>query len=133
MLSVAEAQKIVLQHVQPLPPQPVALAAPALGLVLAEDVASDVDMPPFDKAMMDGFALRTIDLVEGEAELAIVEEVTAGKMPTMPVGTGQATRIMTGAPIPQGVDAVVMIEHCELLAAQRVRIHEPQARPGLNI
>src|SRR5436189_5429753 len=115
MLSVAEAQKIVSQQVQPLPPQMAALATTTFGLVLAEDVASDVDMPPFDKAMMDGFALRTEDLVEGKAELAIVEEVTAGKTPTMPVHAGQATRIMTGAPVPQGVDAVVMIERCELL------------------
>jgi molybdopterin molybdotransferase len=133
MLSVAEALKIVLAQVKALPPERVPLAPGTLGLILAEDVASDLDMPPFDKAMMDGFALRTADLRDGQAELAIVEEISAGKTPTVEVEAGQASRIMTGAPIPVGVDAVVMIERCEILANSRVRISEPRVKAGLNI
>jgi molybdopterin molybdotransferase len=101
--------------------------------VLAEDVASDIDSPPFDKAMMDGFALCCADLRDGQAELTIIEEIPAGKTPTVEVKAGQASRIMTGAPIPHLADAVVMIERCELLPNQRVRIEEPRIKPRLNI
>src|ERR1700691_4043037 len=110
MLTVAQALEIVLRNAQPLPPVTTALSHDALGLILAEDVVSDLDMPPFDKAMMDGFALRTAELRDGQAELAIVEEIYAGQTPTVEVKPGQASRIMTGAPIPRGADAVVMIE-----------------------
>src|SRR5260370_13172910 len=86
------------------------LTTAALGLVLAEDVASDIDMPPFDKALMDGFAVRCADLPEGQAVLTLIEEVTAGQTPRRTLAAGQATRIMTGAPIPAGADTVVMVE-----------------------
>ncbi len=132
MISVAQALEIVLQNAKPLRPIRAALAAEALGLVLAEDVISDLDMPPFDKAMMDGFALRSGDLREGRGELTIVDEIPAGKTPTVDVLMGQASRIMTGAPIPQGADAVVMIERCEI-AGDKVRVDEPRVRPGLNL
>lgn len=104
----------------------------ALGLLLAEDVRSDLDMPPFDKAMMDGFAVRAGDLSGGTGELAVVEEILAGQMPKVEVQAGQASRIMTGAPIPRGADAVVMIERCEVVG-QSVRIQESRVKPGLNI
>lgn len=131
MLTVAEAQQQILEQVRPLPPT--LATGQILGLVLAEDIGSDLDMPPHDKALMDGVALRSADLRDGRAELAIVEEVAAGQVPRLPVGSGQATRIMTGAPIPVGADAVVMIERCEVLGAERVRIHDACARPGHNI
>ena len=130
MLSVPEALKIVLAQVMPLPPEQAPLAPQSLGLVLAEDVVSDLNMPPFDKAMMDGFALRCADLRQGQAELAIVEEIPAGKTPTREVKAGQASRIMTGAPIPQGADAVVMIERCEILANRKVRVRDPLLARG---
>src|SRR5687768_1904231 len=110
MLSVAEAQRQVLEQVKPLPPTAVGPFPQALGLVLAEDVVSDLDMPPYDKALMDGFALRSQDVQDGGAALVVIEEVAAGQTPLRAVGPGQATRIMTGAPIPAGADAVVMIE-----------------------
>ncbi|MBM3993022.1 MAG: molybdopterin molybdotransferase MoeA [Planctomycetes bacterium] len=132
MLGVADALKIVLENVQPLAPIEAAISYESLGLVLAEDVASDLDLPPFDKAMMDGFALRAADLVDGKAELTIVEEIPAGKTPTVEVKAGQASRIMTGAPVPRGIDAVVMIERCEVVGT-RVRTNEPRVRAGLNI
>src|SRR3954470_22397170 len=109
MLSVADAQTLILGHVLPLPPETVPLSPAALGLVLAEDVVSDLDMPPHDKAMMDGYAVRAADLSAGTGTLAVVEEVVAGQVPRVAVGPGQATRIMTGAPIPEGADAVVQV------------------------
>ncbi|MBI1833129.1 MAG: molybdopterin molybdotransferase MoeA [Planctomycetes bacterium] len=132
MLSVAAALAIVLEQARPRSPVVLPLSPDMLGLVLAEDVVSDLDMPPFDKAMMDGFAVRTADLRDGKAELTIVEEIPAGKTPTVDVQAGQASRIMTGAPIPRGIDAVVMIERCEIVG-NRVRVNEPRARPGLNL
>jgi molybdopterin molybdotransferase len=133
MLGVAQALEIVLQNVKPLPAVSAPLGPETLGLILAEDVVSDLDMPPFDKAMMDGFALRSGDLRDGRAELAIIEEIPAGKTPTLPLGSGQASRIMTGAPIPTGADAVVMIERCEILANRKVRVNDPRLAPGHNI
>jgi len=133
MLSVAQAQEIILQAARPLPPQTLALAPAAVGLVLAEDVVSDIDSPPFDKALMDGYAVRTTDLPEGRGELAIIEEVTAGRLPTREVGPGQATRIMTGAPLPAGADAVIPVERTRLLEGERVRVEDRPPRPGVNI
>src|SRR5438132_11268596 len=98
MLSVQEALTKVLEQAQPVPPQTLALAPAVLGLVLAEDVASDMDMPPYDKAMMDGYAVRSTDLRAGQGELRVIEEVSAGRTPRLPVKPGEATRIMTGAP-----------------------------------
>jgi molybdopterin molybdotransferase len=132
MHSVAQALEIVLGQVPPLPPVTMPLGPEALGMVLAEDIVSDLDMPPFDKAMMDGFALRTSDLRDGRAELVIVEEIMAGKTPTTPIGCGQSSRIMTGAPVPQGADAVVMIERCEPVGAH-VRVNGGKVTAGLNI
>lgn len=133
MHTVAQALEIVLANAKPLSPKTIRLTAEALGLRLAEDVASDIDSPPFDKAMMDGFALRVSDLSNGYAELSIIEEIPAGRIPKKTVEAGQASRIMTGAPMPRGADAVVMIERCELLPDERVRINEPRAKVGTNI
>src|SRR4051812_29593597 len=132
MRSVAEAQRIILEHARPLAAQTAPLSASALGLVLAEDVASDTDMPPHDKALMDGYAVRCTDLREGRATLTVVEEVTAGKVPTRSVGPGQATRIMTGAPIPEGADAVVMVERSQS-EGNSVRVEDAPPKPGQNI
>src|SRR5947209_15572780 len=115
MLSVSEAQKIVLQHAKALLPATTAISPTALGQILAEDIASDIDMPPYDKAMMDGYAVRSEDLSKGQGELRVIEEVSAGRTPRLSVAPGQATRIMTGAPIPSGADAVVMVEQTTML------------------
>lgn len=112
MLTVAEALAAVIQTVQPGPAVEVALEE-ASGLVLAQDVVSDIDSPPFDKALMDGYALRLADANAG-AELDVIEEVTAGNIGSREVGRGQATRIMTGAPLPGGADLVIPIEETEV-------------------
>ena len=103
------------------------------GQVLAEAVASDIDSPPYTKAMMDGYAVNSLAGAAGsQATLRVIEEIAAGKMPTKRVGPGEAARIMTGAPLPDGADAVVMIERTEAVSANEVRIlAEP--KPGQHI
>jgi molybdopterin molybdotransferase len=133
MLSVTEAQAKIIERVRPLEAQALALGPEVLGLVLAEDVASDLDMPPYDKSMMDGYAVLAADLTAGRAELQVIEEVTAGQVPRLPVRAGQATRIMTGAPLPEGADAVVMIERTTLTGGTTVRIDDRPPKPGQNI
>src|SRR5262249_37934509 len=94
MLSVSQAQALILPEARPLPPEAVPLGPAALGALLAEDVVSDLDMPPYDKALMDGYAVRAADLADGRAALAVVEEITAGRVPRHALGPGQASRIM---------------------------------------
>ncbi|MEX2113241.1 MAG: gephyrin-like molybdotransferase Glp [Pirellulales bacterium] len=136
MLSVDEALQRVLSHAAAGQTIVVPLGE-ALGLVLAEDVASDVDSPPHDKALVDGYAVCAADLVEGRAELIILEEVTAGAVPGKRVTRGHATRIMTGAPLPDGADSVVMIEQTTIAPAgdptPRVQIAAPRMNLGQNI
>lgn len=133
MRTVAEAQALVLKHAHPPAPETVPISPEALGMVLAEDVASDLDLPPFDKAMMDGYAVRSSDLQTGSAVLTVIEEITAGQVPRRPVGKGQATRIMTGAPIPADADAVVKIESTRMVGGNQVAIEDRPAAPGMNI
>ena len=83
----------------------------ALYRVLAEDVFSDMDMPPFNKSAMDGFACRICDI---DRELEIIETIPAGKNPQNKIGPGQCAKIMTGAPVPEGADCVIMIEDTEV-------------------
>jgi molybdopterin molybdotransferase len=132
MLSVQEAQAKVVERVRPLEPRVHPLGPTSPGLVLAEDVASDMDMPPYDKSMMDGYAICSADLAQGLAELTVIEEVTAGQVPRLPLTRGQATRIMTGAPLPVGADAVVMVERTSL-SGSTVRIDDNALKPGQNI
>jgi molybdopterin molybdotransferase len=133
MLSVADAQRLVLEHVLPLPPQTVALGPSLLGRVLAEDVVSDTDSPPHDKALMDGYAVRCADLTAGRAALRVIEEISAGSVPRHAVGPGQAVRIMTGAPLPPGAEAVVMVERTRLLPDGRVEIEDRPPKPGQHV
>ena len=137
MLSVDEALVQVLDATRACSPVNVA-ARDALGLVLAEDVASDVDSPPHDKSIVDGYAILAADLAAGPAEFEVLEEVTAGEVPHANVISGAAVRIMTGAPLPEGADSVVMVEQAELLAAAdgtlgRVRLSPSKITRGQNI
>lgn len=113
MISVEEAQEQVLSRIVVLDAERVPLRE-ALGRVLAADVVSDIDVSPFDNSAMDGYAVRAGD-VAGASEsspvmLDVVDHIPAGVQPEIPVGPGQASRIMTGAPVPVGADAVVMVE-----------------------
>ncbi len=106
---LGDARSLLLGAVTPLAPRPTATGA-ALGLVLAEDVVAAEDVPPFANTAMDGFAVRAGDTVGAPVRLAVVGTITAGDPPEPAVGPGEAVRIMTGAPIPPGADAVVMVE-----------------------
>ena len=112
MVSVEEAFEHVARHVLPLATESVALQS-AAGRVLAKSIKADRDSPPWRKSMMDGFAVRAEDINAGRSSLTVNETVTAGGSPTMAVDSGTATRIMTGAPVPDGADAIVMIEMCD--------------------
>ncbi|CAN5685971.1 molybdopterin molybdotransferase MoeA [soil metagenome] len=111
MLSVEEATRAVLDHATALPAGHRPLSE-ALGCLLAEEVTADRDLPPFDKALVDGFAVRASDLAElgPDAELAIGEEILAGRTPSRSLGSQEAALIMTGAPLPEGADAVIRVE-----------------------
>ncbi|MBL9085339.1 MAG: molybdopterin molybdotransferase MoeA [Planctomycetales bacterium] len=132
MLTVAEALQKVQDCVAALPPRVVPLEQ-ALGCLTAESIASDVDSPPYDKSMVDGYAIRYADLKDGVGELRFLEEVTAGELPTVEVVSGTTTRIMTGAPMPAGADAVVMVERSKELPTGHIRLEDPKAKPGQNI
>ena len=92
--------------------------AHAANRILAEDVKSDMDMPPFDKSAMDGFACRRADLAN---ELTMVESIRAGYDPKKTVGPNQCSKIMTGGVVPPGADCVIMKEYVEIAAENTVR------------
>ena len=108
-ISVDEARERILARVAPLPAIESALAD-ALGAVLGVDVIADRDVPPFRNSAMDGYAVRGADVVVAPARLRVIGEIAAGVVPAGAVGTGEAMRIMTGAPMPDGADTVVRVE-----------------------
>jgi molybdopterin molybdotransferase len=91
--------------------------AECAGLVLAADVPADVSLPPFDNSAMDGFAVRSVDVVEAgpenPVELPVTDDIPAGRVDLPVLLPGTAHRIMTGAPLPAGADSVVMVEHTD--------------------
>jgi molybdopterin molybdotransferase len=121
-LSVSDAQKCVLGSVAVLGSEPVRLEQ-SLGRVLAEEVRANRDLPPYDVSAMDGYALRSADLKNIPAALEIVEDIKAGDMPAKVVRAGQCARIMTGAPVPQGADAVIRVEDTHASSESRVQIN----------
>jgi molybdopterin biosynthesis enzyme len=109
MISVAEAIQIVRQQTATLETERVKLKE-ALGRVLAADVVADSDLPPFDRAQMDGYAVRAEDVKEAPVRLRIAGESAAGRGWHHQLEEGQAVRIMTGAPVPEGADSVQQVE-----------------------
>jgi len=131
MIPFEEAYHIVLDNLPA--PRPVAAGLDeTVGRVLARDVVADRDNPPFNRSAMDGYAVRAADVVETPVTLEIVENIPAGRMPTRRVGTGQCAKIMTGAPVPEGADAVVMVEHTEAAGDGNVSIGKAVSA-GANI
>jgi molybdopterin molybdotransferase len=107
----SEAREIILAEIgsaRGMQPMEEALLAQAAGRVLAEDIAADRDTPALARSVRDGYAVRALDL---PGELEVIGEVRAGERFRGEVGGGQAVEIMTGAPVPAGADAVVMVEH----------------------
>ena len=136
MITMDEAIRIVLQHTSAIDGTNVDLMD-ALGCTLREDVRSDIDMPPFDKATMDGYAVVGEDVADARQEnpavLQVIEEIPAGYVPQKAVSNGQAATIMTGAPMPDGADTVVMVEDTvSEQDGEAVRVLAP-TEPGRNV
>lgn len=110
MISVDRAIESILEKVEPLPARPF-LLDDALGLVLAEPVSALQAQPPFDNSAMDGYAVRSADFQETPFVFEVIEDIAAGQWPQKKLGPRQASKVMTGAPIPQGCDCVVMVEN----------------------
>ncbi len=131
MISVAEAQDLVLVRCERLPARPVALGV-AADLVLADALTADAPVPPFDNSAMDGYALRAADLAGRPCtRLRVVGSLMAGGSPTVAVRAGEAVRIMTGAPIPDGADAVCVVERTR--REDGAVVVEGSVEPGANI
>ncbi|MEU4763575.1 gephyrin-like molybdotransferase Glp [Actinosynnema sp. NPDC023794] len=105
--------------------------ADCLGLVLAEDLVATVPLPPFDNSAMDGYAVRSADVASVPVELPVVEDIPAGRPASAPLAAGTAHRIMTGAPVPAGADAVVQVEWTDG-GTSVVRVDRPVA-VGQNV
>ena len=128
MVTPDEARQIVLEKIEPLATQTVP-HADALGRTLARDIVSDVQLPPFDNSAMDGYALRANETLS--ATLRVVESIAAGDFPRREIVPGTCAKIMTGAPMPPGADAVIMREETRE-GADFVEILAP-VRLGQNI
>ena len=120
-LRVSEAQRVIFESVAPLDTESVTLEQ-SLGRVLSEDIRANRDLPPYDVSAMDGYAVRSADLANASVSLKIIEDIKAGGMPTATVQVGQCSRIMTGAAMPQGADAVIRVEDTQLISADTVQI-----------
>ncbi len=124
MRSLVDAQREVLAAMTKLP----AASAPlgeCLGLVLADDVVAPHAVPPFANSGMDGFAVRAVDVSSVPVTLTVVEDLPAGSVARSVVAAGTAIKIMTGAPMPQGADAVVIVEDSESREAGKVTLLTP--------
>ena len=140
MIELPEAISLIERAATPLPPRRLPLLE-ACGRVLAAGIVSDVDSPPWDRAMMDGFAVRSEDFSAGVpeiVELDVAVDLAAGDVTTLAIGRGACGRIMTGAPIPAGADAVVPVESAvdgtaSVHAGGRVRLRDERFRVGQHI
>ena len=132
--SWTEARDLLLSRVHPVETEEIPLDACA-GRVLAFDLRAEEDVPPFDRSAYDGYAFRAEDVAEAAKErpvtLTITETVAAGSVPALPVLSGQAAHVMTGAPIPEGADCVINFERTAF-TAETVTLFAPM-KPGDNI
>jgi molybdopterin molybdotransferase len=113
LLSVDQARERILSHFQPVPTETLSLRE-CSNRVLAQDISASNDFPPFDNSSMDGFAVRAADVAgatnDSPRSLRVVADIPAGSHPMISLSKGEAARIMTGAPVPAGADAVVPVE-----------------------
>ncbi len=124
MIAVKDAIKMTLNEVTRLGAAEVDLKE-ASGYILAEDIFSDIDMPPFEKSSMDGYAFKAADCQNNSTVLDVVGSIPAGVYPDFEIEKGQAAKIMTGAPLPEGADSVQMVEKTQPLGENRIEILEP--------
>jgi molybdopterin molybdotransferase len=130
-LRASEALSLILESV-PLSGVETVMLEQSLGRVLAEAISANRDLPPYDVSAMDGFAVRSADVANAPTRLAIIEDIKAGDMPTRTVQAGQCARIMTGAPMPPGADAVIRVEDTKALPASDVQI-DKTVKPGNDV
>ncbi len=129
MLPFEEALGKVLALAKPLGSERVEIEH-AVGRALSVAITASRTLPPWNNSAMDGYAVRSIDC---PGQLQIIEKIFAGQQPKESLGAGQCSRIMTGAPMPQGADAVVMQENTRVLEGDRVEILPLPVRPGGNV
>lgn len=131
LLPYESAARLLLQNI-PAPRRKSVPLSKALGRVIAEGVEADQNIPAFNKSVMDGYAVRSEDVIQPPVTLRIVGEIPAGCPPDFKLGPGQTASIMTGAPLPPGADAVVKVENSELLPDSRVLLLAGTG-PGENV
>ncbi len=129
MITFEKAYEIVMNSSFPTGTEKISYTA-SLNRILAADIISDVDMPPFNKATVDGFACKRTDLGK---ELEIIETVQAGKSPEKIPGILQCARIMTGAPVPSGSDCIFMVEDSEILPSGKVRFTGSYRKDNISL
>jgi molybdenum cofactor synthesis domain-containing protein len=129
---LAEVQAAILRECLPLHPRAVALDQ-ALGCVTAVELTAEEAVPPFANTSMDGFAVRAADTLAAPVTLEVVATLAAGSAPDVEVGPGESVRIMTGAPMPPGADAVVMVERTHSDDGGATVVIEKPAAPGENV
>lgn len=110
----------------PLPGEKVSLENSA-GRILFTDIFSDMDMPPFDKSAVDGYACRKTDLGQ---DLKVLETIPAGKVPTKSIGPGECSKLMTGGMLPEGADTVIMVEDVEQAGTEVIRFTGHRSAPN---
>lgn len=135
LIKVDDALKAILGHVERLPYEEIELGS-AFHRVIAEDVYADANIPQFDNSAMDGYAVCSSDTV-GVSEtnpkiLKVVDDVRAGYVSSRIINKGEAIRIMTGAPLPNGADSVIMVEYTEKEGADKIKIFT-EVKLGKNI
>jgi molybdopterin molybdotransferase len=129
MIQFEEAYNIAINKAKKLKSEKIKLVD-ATNRVLAEDVFSDMDMPPFNKSAVDGFACKKSDLTKN---LEVLEIIAAGQLPTLSVGNNQCSKIMTGAKVPDGADCVIMVEDTEYLSENTIRFKKEFTAPNFSI
>ena len=138
MIPLHEAQEAVLAGCNPLTPVQVAYSD-MTGRVLAQDVVAAEDVPPFNNTAVDGYAVRAADTEQSPVELRVVDTLAAGAEPKIAVNAGEAIRIMTGAPMPSGADAGVMVEDTQrvgetnVLISRSVKVHDGVRDAGSDV
>jgi molybdopterin molybdotransferase len=131
LLRIDHMEQLIGERITPLQEGEDVPLRDALGRVLAHDIVSAVNVPPFDNSAVDGYAVRSDDLVSGaETRLAVIDRVAAGHSTLHPLGRGESTRIFTGAPMPQGADTVFMQEDVRLDG--NVAVMPPGLKRGAN-
>ncbi|RLD56226.1 MAG: molybdopterin molybdenumtransferase MoeA [Bacteroidetes bacterium] len=129
MILIEQAYELVMRTAYTLDKEQVELND-SLNRILAQDVVSDIEMPPFNKSAMDGYACRREDI---NNELEVIEVIAAGKAPTKTINKNQCSKIMTGAEVPEGADCVIMVEHTEEIDSKKIRVIKENPNDNISL